>query len=123
MTSFFTGFYNGQAGMLARTGRSASWTYTVGKVAGFLIPLFNPVLLAMLVGGSAVRFLLDKPASRFYSLKSDMPSYWNAVQTITNAIAVNSGIVPRQNPKDWVDMFGPDSRVYRDWETDRKSVV
>ena len=109
MSSFFTGFYNGEAGQLARTGRSASWTYTVGKVAGFLIPLFNPVLLALLVGGSAVRYLLNKPTSRFYSLKSDMPSYWNAVQTITNAIAVNSGIVPRQNPKDWVNIFGSDS--------------
>ena len=109
LTSFFTGFYNGEAGQLARTGRSGSWTYTLGKVAGFLIPLFSPVLLALLVGGAAVRYLLDKPASRFYSLKSDMPSYWNAVQTITNSIAVNSGIVPRVNPAEWVRKFGSDA--------------
>ena len=95
LTTFFTGFYNYGAGQLARTGRGTGVAYFIGKAAGFITPLFVPLLLALQLGGQIVRFLADKPASRFYSLKPNMPAYWNAVNTIVNHIAVNSGIIPR----------------------------
>ena len=95
LSAFFTGFYNYGAGQLARTGRGTGVAYFIGKAAGFITPLFVPLLLALQLGGHIVRFLADKPASRFYSLKPNMPAYWNAVNMIVNHIAVNSGIIPR----------------------------
>lgn len=95
LTTFFTGFYNTGAARLARTGRATGIFYNLGRAAGFVVSVMNWQLLAVHLLGVAARFFLDKPSSKFYYLKPNMPSYWNAVQTIVNQIAVNRGIVPR----------------------------
>lgn len=95
LTTFFTGFYDSPAAQLARTGRSFDPFFTLGTAAGFIVSLISWKLLAVHLLGVAMRFALEKPASKFYYLKPTMPLYWNAVNTIVNQIAVNKGIVPR----------------------------
>jgi len=95
LTTFFTGFYNSEAGQLARTGRAKNLVYLLGLAAGFVVSIvYWPLLVANMVG-NGIRFFLQKPSTKFYYLKPTMPVYWNAVQTMVNHIAVNAGIVPR----------------------------
>jgi hypothetical protein len=98
LTTFFTGFYNSEAGVLARTGRGNSALFSIGKAAGYVVPLFSFPLLLLALGGNILRYLLHKPSSKYYFLKPAMPLYWNAVQSMVNAIAVNKGMVPRAFP-------------------------
>lgn len=95
LTTFFSGCYNISAGRIARTGRGPGLAFEIGKTVGLVVPLFFPVLIIATLAGYAGRFFLDKPSSKYYSLKPTMPLYWHAVQTIVNMIAVNRGIVPR----------------------------
>lgn len=95
LTTFFTGFYNTSAGVLARTGRAPSAFYELGRAAGFVVSILSWKLLAVTLLGNAARFFLQKPSSKFYYSKPAMPLYWNAVNTIVNQVAVNMGIVPR----------------------------
>lgn len=95
LTTFFTGFYNADMNLLARTGRSSNTFYTLGKAAGFILSIVAWPLWLINYAGTAIRFLLEKPSSKFYYLKPTMPTYWSAVTTIVNHIAVNKNIVPR----------------------------
>lgn len=95
MSTFFTGFYNAEAGQLARTGRAKNVFYTLGLAAGFVVSIIAWPLLVANVIGNGLRFFMQKPSTKFYYLKPTMPLYWNAVQTMVNQIAVNAGIVPR----------------------------
>jgi hypothetical protein len=95
MSTFFTGFYNSEAGQLARTGRAKNVFFTLGLAAGFVVSIIAWPLLVANVIGNGLRFFLQKPSTKFYYLKPTMPLYWNAVQTMVNQIAVNAGIVPR----------------------------
>lgn len=103
MTTFFTGFYNSQAGQLARTGRSTGAFYSLGRAVGFVVSILSFKLLAVQALGAGLRFFMAKPSSKYYYLKPTMVPYWNSVQTIVNQIAVNMGIVPR--------LGGPDGAV------------
>jgi len=92
LTTFFTGFYNSDASLLARRGRAAGLFYSVGKVAGTIASIpFIPFMAA----GTIFRFAAQNPASKFYYSRPTMPLYWNAVNTIANGIAVNMGLYPR----------------------------
>lgn len=95
LSTFFTGFYNPEAGVLARTGRGTGVLYSIGVAAGYVVPLFSFPLLAFSLAGNILRFLTHKPSSKYYFLKPAMPLYWNAVQSMVNAIGVNKGMVPR----------------------------
>lgn len=95
LTTFFTGFYNSGAGQLARTGRSTGFFYDLGKAAGFVVSLLAWQLLAVHMLGEAFKFFAQKPTSKFYYSKPNMPLYWHAVTTMVNHIAVNRGIIPR----------------------------
>ena len=100
LTTFFTGFYDPGMSRLARTGRTDTILYKLGTAAGFVVSILNWKLLAVHLIGVAMRFALEKPASKFYYMKPAMPLYWNAVTTIVNQIAVNKGIVPRIGDKE-----------------------
>jgi len=92
LTRFFGDFYNVEASSLARTGRTPSIFYDVGRLTGTVVSLpLQPILLT----AKLIRLLLEKPASRYYYLKPTMPLYWNAVATMVNGIAVNLGVIPR----------------------------
>lgn len=95
LTTFFTGFYNSEAGTLARTGRSTGAIYEIAKMATFIVPLLSPPLLLFTIIGNAWRYLDMKPSSKYYYLKPAMPMYWNAVTSMVNLIAVNKGLIPR----------------------------
>lgn len=106
LTTFFTGFYNSGAGHLARTGRSSGAFYQLGRAGAFVVSIMSWQLLAVHLIGTALKFALQKPSSKFYYLKPTMPLYWNAVTTIVNQLAVNSGVLPRIGGKDQ-DVFHP----------------
>lgn len=91
MFSFFTGFYDNDAALMANEGLGV-----VGYYAGFAIGLVVSIAFApiILLGGIA-SFFLARPTSRYYYMRETMPLYWNRVNLITNSLAVNMGLVPR----------------------------
>jgi len=104
LTTFFTGFYSADAGLLARTGRSTGVMYSLGRATGFIVGILSWKLLAVSLIGTAARYFMQKPASKFYYSKPAMPLYWTTVNTIINQIAVNSGVVPRIGGADQASM-------------------
>jgi hypothetical protein len=91
LTQFFLNFYSTDAALMARTGRTSNVFATAGKALGFLLALpLQPVIL----GGQIIKFLGAWPASKYYYMKPTMYPYWQAVNTITNGIAVNLGVIP-----------------------------
>lgn len=92
LTTFFTGFYNHEAAVLARTGRAPSVFYRIGRAIGFVVTI---PLMPLIFAGNLYRFLANKPASKFYYLKPAMATYWQAANTLANGIAVSMGIIPR----------------------------
>lgn len=91
LSNFFINFYNPKASLMARTGRTSSLFYDVGRAIGFVVTLPAKPFIWM---GSVYRFIMNKPVSRYYYLKPTMALYWDAVNTIANAIGVNMGIIP-----------------------------
>jgi len=91
LTTFFGGFYNSGASLLARTGRAPGAFYSMGRALGFVatIPLWPIILI-----GNMYRWAMNNPASKYYFLKPAMPLYWNAVNSMVNRIAVDMGIIP-----------------------------
>lgn len=102
LTTFFTGFYNSSAAKLAKTGRGDSLFFTMGQVAGFVGQIVLWPILAINLVGNLGRYFFNKPSSKFYYLKPTMISYWSAVNTMVNRIAVGRGLVPA-NLKDEAD--------------------
>jgi len=66
MTSFFSGFYNADAGALARTGRSPGLFYAIGRAGTFVVSLLSWKLLAVHLLGVGLSLLRDKPNSKYY---------------------------------------------------------
>lgn len=95
LTTFFTGFYNSSASSLARTGRAPSLMYRMGQVAGYAVTILALPILLVNFFGNLWRVLDQRPASKYYYLKPAMPLYWNAVSSMVNSLAVNSGLIPR----------------------------
>ena len=91
LTSFFSRMYNTEAGKMANTGSSTGVLFTIGKFAGSLISV---PLVPFVYAGRVIRFLLNKPYSKFYYLKPTMPLYWSAVNNLVNALAINMGLAP-----------------------------
>lgn len=107
LKSFFTSFYDSEAGSLARTGRVNEAFYLLGRAAGLVVQVVFWPLLAVQFLGTGLRFALQKPSSKFYFSKPVMPLYWNAVQTMVNQICVNQGIVPRAGGNGGERLGGP----------------
>ena len=104
LTTFFTSFYNSNAGQIARTGRAGGIFYSIGMAAGFVVSIISWKVVAIHLAGLALRFATGSPSSKFYYLKPTMPVYWTAVTTMVNQLAVNRGIVPR--------VGGPDQQAF-----------
>lgn len=95
---FFTGFYSSDAGSAARAGRFTqgfvdSFLRFGGQVIALAIAPLAIVPLAILMFGTAARFFMGWPSSKFYSLKPSMPLYWSAVTSLANQIGVNQGVI------------------------------
>lgn len=106
MTTFFTGFYNTDMGRAARTGRGTSLLYLLGKVVGFVVTLTSWPLLTLHAINFGSRISFSKPATKYCYLKPAMPLYWNAVTTMVNHIAVNTGIITRIFSKEYEQLAG-----------------
>lgn len=97
MSQFFTNFYNTGASTLARTGRDPNGImYNIGRAAFAVVAVAFWPLAAIHLAGVALRFITEKPSTKYYYLKPTMPTYWQVVSTIVNQIAVNKGIIQRQ---------------------------
>lgn len=94
LTTFFTGFYNSSAARLAKTGRGDGFFFTAGQVVGSVAGIVLWPVLALNLVGNLGRYFFNKPSSKFYYLKPTMLSYWSAVNTMVNRIAVGRGLIP-----------------------------
>lgn len=100
LSNFWTGFYNAEAALVARTGRSRSIFYSIGRVAGFVVGLFSPWLVAYSVGAAFMRYAMGQSQTKYYFFKSAMPVYWNAVTSFSNELAVRTGLIAPVVKKD-----------------------
>lgn len=95
LITFFTGFYDVGAAMLGRQGRLTNGLfYTGAKIVGSLISL---PLTVMVWVSEAVRWMSNRPSSRYYSLKPSMALYWQRVNLIANMLAANMNLTPRDS--------------------------
>lgn len=109
MLRVFGGFYNVGAAQVSRTGRAHTSFYKLGRIVGTIVTLpFQPFILA----GEAYRFFTRQPSTKYYFLKPTMPLYWQAVNGIANAIAVNMGIIPRAYPRTGSSVSTPATSDY-----------
>lgn len=95
MLTFFTGFFDSDAALLANEGRTSILSqifYTAGKVVGTLVTL---PLWPWILAGYGFKWAVGNPTSKYYYLKPSMGTYWNRVQFIANTFAVNLGLIPR----------------------------
>lgn len=96
LTTFFTGFYNGEAAAAARGGRFTYEFFRAGASAlGLVVSVVYFPILAFSILGAAYNFFFDKNKSKFYYMKPTMFSYWLAVNGMVNQIAVNKGLYKR----------------------------
>jgi hypothetical protein len=116
LTQFFTGFYNSTASQLARTGRvdesffEAFSKFAVKVITIAVLPLtIIPMLFIM--AGSAVRFLLRMPSSKFYYLKPTMAVYWHAVTSMVNQLSVNKRLVTYTQSEVYESFVGEKARI------------
>lgn len=95
--NYFTNFFNLDASRLANGGR---WSQAIADffkkgTTLFLGIIFWPLTLT-LYGLSKVeeimQFLMRKPASKYYYMRSNMFLYWSTVSAIVNRIAATSGM-------------------------------
>lgn len=98
LKSFYTGFYDYRFATLARTGRAPSIFYTAGQVAGAVVGMFAPWLLALSVCSAFVRWASFKSSSKYYYFKPTMANYWNAVSLLANNIATKTQFITRVQP-------------------------
>lgn len=105
LTQFFTGFYNSSASSIARTGRmdqslvSKFLEMATDIISIALLPLLI-VPIGMIMLGSAIKFFMKWPSSKFYYLKPTMPMYWQAVSSMVNQISVIQGITRYTAPSE-----------------------
>lgn len=99
LTSFFSNFYSSETAYMVRTGRSPGFLFNISKLAGYVVTL--PVHITVLAG-TAIRWLTDKPITKFCSLKETQALYWNAVSTMFNRITGSMGLVQDMRPQDYV---------------------
>jgi len=111
LTQFFTGFYNSSASNLARTGRydqSFLEKFVRGAV-GLITLAILPLLIlpvAFMMAGSAFRYFMKWPSSKFSYLKPAMPLYWNAVTSLVNQLGIAKGIINYVVPQQYETIIG-----------------
>lgn len=91
LVSFFSGFNDIEASLLARTGR-VPITFYAGQVVGAIVGLR---LLPFVLIGAMFKFLLGRTHSKYYYLRPTMHTYWNRVNFIANNIAVSMGLIQK----------------------------
>lgn len=93
LSNFWTGFYNTEAALMARTGRTSTLFYKAGRAAGFIVGMFSPFLMGLSIGMFAYRFLMGKTQTKYYFFKAAMPTFWNAATSVANELATKTGLI------------------------------
>lgn len=96
LTSFYKGFYNSDAAIVARTGRGPSAFFRVGQAVGFVVGLLSPWLVVYSVASAFIKWAVGANSTKYYFMKPTMPLYWNAVSMIANDLAVKTQLVTRR---------------------------
>lgn len=94
LTNFFTSYYDMEQGDMANTGKVDGLLYTAAKYTGYMI--LWPVKMILGVTNliySTYRTVTKQPMNKYYYLKPTMVLYWSMVNTITNAVATNMGLI------------------------------
>lgn len=119
LTRYFGDFYSVEAASLARTGRARSgFMYAAGSAAGTIltIPLM-PVLFLAKVG----RFLMNRPSSKYYTLKPTMHAYWSSYSTMLNGIWAGMGVHEMWKVEQRQPLIDPGQADFKeDWNQFRK---
>lgn len=115
LTSFFGNFYDPRASQIVRQGRSSTgFFFKLGSITGTLLSIpFIPLIM----GSTLVRSLMDIPSTKFCYFKPTMPLYFNAVNTIINAITANIGIHARQLTQTQAMMYLDPNQAVLDKQT------
>lgn len=96
MTAFFKSFYDARTAMLANTGRSSILFYNIGLALGYVVSLpLQPFILGITAVRKVYQFINKQSPSKWYYFKPTMHTYWTAVNTIANDLAIHMGILPR----------------------------
>lgn len=96
LSTFYKGFYNGSAAVVARTGRAPSTFFRIGQAVGFTIGLLSPWLVVYSVASAFINWAVGASSTKYYFMKPTMPLYWNAVSMIANDLAVKTQFVTRR---------------------------
>lgn len=91
LISFFSGFNDIEASLLARTGR-VPLSFYAGQVVGAIVGLR---LLPYVLIGAMFKFLLGRGRSKYYYMRPTMHTYWNRVNFIANNIGVAMGLIAK----------------------------
>lgn len=95
LISFFTNFYDHEAGMLAREGR-VPFSFYAAKIATTIVTLPLQVVVTLFSAtNTAINFFTGRPRSKFYYMVPAMAMYWNRVNFMCNNIAATMGLVMR----------------------------
>lgn len=111
---FFTGFYSTAAGSAARAGRISPnflekfLQFGTGAIALAIAPLAI-VPVALLMFGTAVRYFMRWPTSRFCTLKPSMEMYWLAVTSLANQIGAMQGTINYFEPSQKEALVGKEA--------------
>lgn len=80
---------------LARTGRAKSIFYKGGTLLGSAALLSSfPIVAIAIYTTKLVNFFINRPTSKFYTMKETMHLYWSSVNQLVNSMAINRGILP-----------------------------
>jgi hypothetical protein len=85
-TQFFTGFYTDDF--------FQKFLRLAGNIVGLALAPLMLIPMAIVFVGTAARYFLNWPSSKFYTMKPTMEMYWAAVNSMVNQIAINQGISP-----------------------------
>lgn len=95
--NYLTNFFDLDASRLANGGRWTQAIATFFKIGTtlFLGIIFWPITLTLYGLSKAeeiLQFMMRKPASKYYYMRSNMQLYWSTVSSIVNRIATTSGM-------------------------------
>lgn len=94
LTDYLFNAFDREMTIMARTGRAPTAWYKVSKIVGtaFAFTAF-PLLTITVEAGKAIRWLMGRGTSKFFTLKPTMHFYWSTVNTMVRHHAVTTGII------------------------------